>query len=139
MEKYFSWAITKMFRNNIFITILFPRLLTCNRNARNARLLWKTNGTYCTHLIEGQVKIRSIHCKSNCNKNSHIYHALLFISTHTFKLKQNKMKKIFVNGFSSDCIGVIYIVSVYQSKREAVFILILFFFYLFESEYLWID
>lgn len=109
MEKHFSWAITKMFRNNIFITILFPRQLTCNRNARNARLLWKTNGTHCTHLIEGQVKIRSMHCKSNCNKNHHIYYASLFISTHTFKLKQNKMKNnLSFSGFSSDCIGVIY-------------------------------
>lgn len=49
-----------------------------------------------------------MHCKSNCNKNYHIY--------------------IQFSGFSSDCIGVIYIVSVYQSKREAVFILIFFFF-----------
>lgn len=84
MEKYFSWAITKMFRNNIFITILFPRQLTCNRNARNARLLWKTNRTHCTHLIEGQVKIRSMHCKSNCNENHHIYimHHYLFQRIH---------------------------------------------------------
>lgn len=63
------WNVSKQY----FFTILFPRQLTRNRNVRNSLLLWKTNGTYCTYLIEGQVNIKSMHCKSNCNQYHHIY------------------------------------------------------------------
>lgn len=76
------WNVSKQY----FFTILFPRQLTRNRNVRNSLLLWKTNGTYCTYLIEGQVNIKSLHCKSNCNQYHHIYtgkiHYCLFQRLH---------------------------------------------------------